>query len=83
MSGRRTQKPTFIDYRPVEFFGKEASAFTKPLLEGKRVRLEYDQERTDRYGRPGFDTARLTRESQGPDRRDPRANALACLHELA
>ncbi len=37
--------------RPVEFFGKEASAFTKRLLEGKRVRLEYDQERTDRYGR--------------------------------
>jgi len=37
--------------RPVEFFGKEASAFTKRLLERKRVRLEYDQERTDRYGR--------------------------------
>ncbi len=37
--------------RPVEFFGKEASAFTKGLLEGKRVRLEYDQEREDRYGR--------------------------------
>ncbi len=37
--------------RPVEFFGKEASAFTKGLLEGKRVRLEYDQERQDRYGR--------------------------------
>ena len=31
--------------RPVEFFGKEASAFTKRLLEGKQVRLEYDQER--------------------------------------
>ena len=37
--------------RPVEFYGKEASAFTKGLLEGKQVRLEYDQERTDRYGR--------------------------------
>ena len=37
--------------RPVEFFGKEASAFTKRLLEGKRVRLEYDRERQDRYGR--------------------------------
>ena len=37
--------------RPVEFFGKEASAFTKRMLEGKRVRLEYDQERQDRYGR--------------------------------
>ena len=37
--------------RPVERFGKEASAFTKRLLEGRRVRLEYDQQRTDRYGR--------------------------------
>ena len=37
--------------RPVEFFGREASAFAKRLLEGRRVRLEYDRERTDRYGR--------------------------------
>ena len=37
--------------RPVEFFGKEASAFTERLVEGKRVRLEYGRERTDRYGR--------------------------------
>ena len=37
--------------RPVEFFGKEAGAFTKRLVEGKRVRLEYDWERADRYGR--------------------------------
>ena len=37
--------------RPVEFFGKEASAFTRRLVDGKRVRLEYDQQRTDRYGR--------------------------------
>ena len=37
--------------RPVECFGKEASAFTKRLLEGRRARLEYDRERTDRYGR--------------------------------
>ncbi len=37
--------------RPVEFFGREASAFTKRMLEGQRVRLEYDWERTDRYGR--------------------------------
>ena len=37
--------------RPVELFGREASAFTKRLLEGQRVRLEYDRERTDRYGR--------------------------------
>ena len=37
--------------RPVEFFGREAGAFTKRLLEGRSVRLEYDRERTDRYGR--------------------------------
>ena len=37
--------------RPVECFGKEASAYTKRLLHAQRVRLEYDQERTDRYGR--------------------------------
>ena len=37
--------------RPVEFFGKEASAFTRRLVDGQRVRLEYDWEGTDRYGR--------------------------------
>ena len=37
--------------RPVQYFGKEASAFTKRMVEGKRVRLEYDQTRKDRYGR--------------------------------
>ena len=37
--------------KPVEFYGKEASNFTKQLIEGKRLRLEYDQQRKDRYGR--------------------------------
>lgn len=37
--------------RPVEYFGKEASAFTRRLAEGKRARLAYDQEGSDRYGR--------------------------------
>jgi micrococcal nuclease len=37
--------------RPVEYFGKEASAFVRRVAEGKRARLEYDQERADRYGR--------------------------------
>ena len=31
--------------------GKAATKFTKSLAEGKRVRLEFDVERTDRYGR--------------------------------
>ena len=29
--------------KPVEYFGKEASAFTRRTVEGKRVRLEYEQ----------------------------------------
>ena len=37
--------------KPVEYYGKEASAFMKSLLEGKNVILEYDVERKDRYGR--------------------------------
>jgi micrococcal nuclease len=37
--------------RPVQHFGREASAFTRRMVQGKRVRLEYDQERKDRYGR--------------------------------
>ena len=37
--------------RPVQYFGTEASDFTKQLATGKRVRLEFDQDRTDRYGR--------------------------------
>jgi endonuclease YncB( thermonuclease family) len=37
--------------RPVQWYGKEASAFTKALLLGRRVRMEFDVERKDRYGR--------------------------------
>jgi micrococcal nuclease len=39
--------------RPVECFGKEASAFTKTLTDGKRVRLEADPQadEVDKYGR--------------------------------
>jgi micrococcal nuclease len=37
--------------KPVQYFGKEATAFTQRLVEGKRVRLEYDQQRVDKYGR--------------------------------
>ena len=44
--------PETVDPRkPVEFFGKEASAFTTRLLLGTQVRVEYEQERTDRYQR--------------------------------
>ena len=37
--------------KPVENYGKEASAFTKSMCEGKQVILEYDVERQDKYGR--------------------------------
>ncbi len=38
--------------KPVEYYGKEASAFTRKQVEGERVRLEYEPgSRTDRYGR--------------------------------
>jgi micrococcal nuclease len=35
----------------VEYFGKEATVFAKRILEGNRVRLEYDAQRYDRYKR--------------------------------
>jgi endonuclease YncB( thermonuclease family) len=37
--------------KPVERFGKEAAAFTKRLVEGQEVQLEYNQQRKDKYGR--------------------------------
>ncbi len=37
--------------KPVEYYGKEASDFTKKTIEGRTVRLEFDEERRDRYGR--------------------------------
>ena len=37
--------------KDVECFGKEASDYAKKLLLNQRVRLEYDVQRTDKYGR--------------------------------
>ena len=37
--------------KPVQYFGQEAYEFTKSLAEGKRVKLEFDQDRVDKYGR--------------------------------
>jgi micrococcal nuclease len=34
-----------------QVYGKEASRYTKRMLEGKRVRLEFDVSERDRYGR--------------------------------
>jgi micrococcal nuclease len=37
--------------RPVQFFGREASEFTKARLLGKKVYLAFDWDFRDRYGR--------------------------------
>jgi len=37
--------------KPVEYFGKEASAFTKKMVEGEVVTLKYDWQSKDKYGR--------------------------------
>jgi len=37
--------------KPIQYFGEAAYRFTKSIAEGKRVRLEYDQHRIDKYGR--------------------------------
>jgi len=37
--------------QPIECYGPEASAFTKKTLTGKSVRLEFDLDRIDPYGR--------------------------------
>jgi micrococcal nuclease len=37
--------------QPVECFARRASEFTERSLQGRRVRLEFDVQRTDRYGR--------------------------------
>ena len=37
--------------QPVECFGHRASEFNRTLVEGERVRLVFDEERRDRYGR--------------------------------
>ena len=42
-----TKHPT----KGVEAYGAQASAYTKKLLTGKSVRLEFDAENRDRYGR--------------------------------
>ena len=39
------------DINAILKMGKEASKFTRQLVEGKRVRLEFDVQRRDRYGR--------------------------------
>ncbi len=37
--------------KPVQYYGREAYEFTKKLVEGKKVRLAYDLNKKDKYGR--------------------------------
>ena len=37
--------------KPVQWFGKEAYLFTKRMVEGKQVRLEFDWQKRDKYSR--------------------------------
>jgi micrococcal nuclease len=37
--------------KPVQYFGKEAYLFTKQMVEGKEIKLEFDWQRRDKYGR--------------------------------
>lgn len=39
------------DKATIQALGKQSSDFVKKMVEGKRVRLEYDQNKTDVYGR--------------------------------
>jgi micrococcal nuclease len=44
---RRTKR----DYKTIIQMGEAATEFTRRLAEGKRVKLEFDVEKQDRYGR--------------------------------
>lgn len=74
-TGARRSRLIGIDtpevFGPVECFGREASAFTKRELLGKDVFVDFDIEKTDKYGRAlvyvwqtdgGFFNARLAQE---------------------
>jgi endonuclease YncB( thermonuclease family) len=47
----RDAKSTGQDTKDIIEKGKEAAEFTRKLVEGKQVRLEYDAQKKDKYGR--------------------------------
>jgi len=47
----RDSRKSGQDLRTIKEMGQQAYNFTKSLVEGKRVRLEFDIEKTDRYKR--------------------------------
>jgi endonuclease YncB( thermonuclease family) len=44
-------EPRNTGTRPKGYFGSESTGYLKQMLTGRRVRLEYDVSRYDRYGR--------------------------------
>lgn len=48
---RRDSKRTGQDMKEIIKMGKEAAAFTRNLVEGKEVRLEFDVQQRDKYKR--------------------------------
>lgn len=80
---------------PVECFGREASELNERLVAGRRVRLEFDRERRDRYGRllayvhagDRFVNAELVRRGYAHtltiEPNDSRAGLLARLERVA
>lgn len=48
---RRDSKRSGQTVKEITALGKQASAFTRNLVEGKEVRLEFDIQQRDRYGR--------------------------------
>ena len=47
----RDSRKSGKDIETIKALGRRAAAVTKGLVEGKRVRLEFDVERKDKYGR--------------------------------
>lgn len=47
----KDSRTTGQDVKAIQDLGRRASDFTKKLVEGKRVSLEFDVERRDKYGR--------------------------------
>lgn len=48
---RQNARKNGLDAKSVSAFAKKAKNFTKRAVENKSVRLEYDWQRTDKYGR--------------------------------
>ncbi len=47
----RDSQKTNMDINTIKALGRESHRFTKDLVEGKRVRLEFDVEKRDKYDR--------------------------------